>query len=206
MKTTSQSFQPEGNFYDKYGTTNPIARYLMDGFFRAFDELTVCATSTVYEAGCGEGHLSLRLAQRGLQVKGSDISSTVILEARKNAEQLGYDLDFTANSIYQLNPEIAKAQLVVCCEVLEHLEEPEKALSILTQLADPYLLVSVPREPIWRILNLVRGSYISSFGNTPGHLQHWSCRGFLHFLQQQVDIIEVRTPLPWTMVLCQSRK
>ena len=40
-----------------------------------------------------------------------------------------------------------------------------------------HLLVSVPREPLWRALNVARGAYLRELGNTPGHVNHWSKRG-----------------------------
>jgi hypothetical protein len=93
----------------------------------------------------------------------------------------------------------------VCCEVLEHLPDPACALALLARLAQPYLIVSVPREPLWRVLNLACGRYWTDFGNTPGHLQHWSARGFLALLEDHVEVREVRTPLPWTMALCRRQ-
>jgi hypothetical protein len=46
---------------------------------------------------------------------------------------------------------------------------------------------------------------LAALGNTPGHLQHWSTRSFLALLERQVEVREVRTPLPWTMALCRRR-
>jgi len=62
----------------------------------------------------------------------------------------------------------------------------------------------VPREPIWRALNLARGKYVRDLGNTPGHLGHWSRRGFLELLGGRLEVVAVRTPLPWTMALCRA--
>ncbi len=31
--------QPEGNYYDKYGSKNPIEKKLISGFFAAFDTM-----------------------------------------------------------------------------------------------------------------------------------------------------------------------
>ena len=39
-----------------------------------------------------------------------------------------------------------------------------------------------PREPLWRGLNIARGAYLKDLGNTPGHLNHWSKRGFVALL------------------------
>ena len=86
--------------------------------------------------------------------------------------------------------------------MLEHLPDPEAALATLAGLARPWLLVSVPREPLWRALNLARFRYARQLGNTPGHLGHWSKRGFIAFLSERVEVVEVRSPLPWTMALC----
>jgi hypothetical protein len=88
---------------------------------------------------------------------------------------------------------------VVCCEVLEHLTDPARALGVLARLAQPSLIVSVPREPLWRMLNMARGRYWRALGNTPGHLQHWSAPSFLALLEAHVEVREVRMPLPWTM-------
>ncbi|AMP03321.1 methyltransferase -containing domain protein [Collimonas pratensis] len=43
-------------------------------------------------------------------------------------------------------------------------------------------------------------------GNTPGHINHWSTRGFIQLISKYFDVIEVKSPLPWTMLLCQPRR
>ena len=195
-----------GNVYDKYGTKNPIARYLMKGFIGSVEELiSITGSLDIHEVGCGEGHLSAILAKENIKVRASDFSQLVIAKAQDIAKSAGADVDFKVASIYDLNPANDSAQLVVCCEVLEHLESPQRALKLLAQLARPYLLVSVPREPIWRILNILRGKYLLNLGNTAGHIQHWSQKSFLSMLEKYFDIVKVHTPLPWTMVLCRTR-
>lgn len=205
MPLPSHVVNVPGNLYDKYNTENPLARLIMRHFLRSFDDL-VGSTSAinVYEAGCGEGHLSCRLLDRGLIVRGSDLEPNVVAQANRRAVALGYGVRFAVRSIYDLQPAEASANLVICCEVLEHLPDPAAALRVLTALANPYLLVSVPREPLWRVLNVIRGAYLNSFGNTPGHVQHWTSREFLNLLRRYVDIVKVQYPIPWTMVLCKA--
>lgn len=194
-----------GNLYDKYHTRNRVARRLMDGYLRAFDELSSSVTyNAAFEIGCGEGYLSLRLAKRGVPVSGCDVSASVIEEAKQNARLASVQADFRVDNIYDLDASHGRAGLVICCEVLEHLDDPHRALEVAARLADPYLLVSVPREPIWRILNMARGSYWHRLGNTPGHVQHWSGAGFLNLLKKRFEVLEIRRPLPWTMVLCRT--
>lgn len=196
-----------GNAFDKYGSQNPIVRWLMKGFNESLTELLSRAKpQTIHEVGCGEGFLTLAWKKQGLDAVGSDFSSRVVEIARSNAVEQGVCADiFKAVSIYELQPGVDAADLIVCCEVLEHLENPTEALQTLQNITRDYLILSVPREPVWRILNMLRGKYLSFFGNTPGHIQHWSSHSFIKFASQFFEIVEVRTPLPWTMLLCRTR-
>jgi 2-polyprenyl-3-methyl-5-hydroxy-6-metoxy-1,4-benzoquinol methylase len=195
-----------GNHYPKYTVRNPIARRLVDGFLAALADLARrSGARQVHEVGCGEGFLSTMLAQSGLALRGSDLSPPAVAIARRRAAELGLPVTFRVADLYDLRPPLDSAELVVCCEVLEHLTEPARALDALARLAQPHLIVSVPREPLWRMLNLARCRYWRALGNTPGHLQHWSASSFLALLAAHVEVREVRTPLPWTMALCRRR-
>jgi SAM-dependent methyltransferase len=195
-----------GNLYPKYTTRNPIARLLVANFITALRRLVRRAGAReIHEVGCGEGHLSLRLAAEGWQVRGSDLSPAAIRGASGRARACGLAIPFEVADLYELEPARDSAPLVLCCEVLEHVPDPERALEVLAALARPHLIVSVPREPLWRVLNLARGQYWRDLGNTPGHLQHWSTLAFLDLLQDHLEVLELRTPLPWTMALCRTR-
>jgi len=95
--------------------------------------------------------------------------------------------------------------LVVAIEVFEHFADPDRALAELVRVGTDELIASVPLEPIWRVGNMVRGRYLGDLGNTPGHVNHWSRRGFSRFVAQRWDVTEVACPLPWTMVRARSR-
>jgi 2-polyprenyl-3-methyl-5-hydroxy-6-metoxy-1,4-benzoquinol methylase len=194
-----------GNVYDKYASRNPIERRFVDGFLEQVGELADRSNATeAHEVGCGEGEISTLLARRGLRVRGSDVSAEVIEEARRRSQAAGVTVHYRAAAISDLRADHDAAELIVCCEVLEHLDDPDTGLETLAGLARPWLLVSVPREPIWRALNLARGKYVRDLGNTPGHLGHWSRRGFIALLRSRVDVVDVRSPLPWTMALCRA--
>ena len=196
-----------GNVYPKYTTRNPLVRLLVANFRSHLRQLVErTGARQVHEVGCGEGFLARQLAAQGCDVRGSDLSPTTIAEARRRSAEVTPPITFQVADLYELNPGRDAAELVICCEVLEHLPDTARALDILNQLARPHLIVSVPKEPLWRILNVARGRYWSELGNTPGHLQHWSRRGFTELLEQHFEVIEVRAPLPWTMALCQARR
>jgi 2-polyprenyl-3-methyl-5-hydroxy-6-metoxy-1,4-benzoquinol methylase len=205
-KGTEENGIVVGNVYDKYSSQNPIVRSLMRGFENSLQDLVrITGARDIHEVGCGEGYWTLRWLQAGYQVRGSDVSKQAIELALLNAQTLGLQPEFKVVSIYELAPPADAAELIVCCEVLEHLENPEPALQVLKSLASPFLIISVPREPIWRILNLARGSYFSDFGNTPGHLQHWSKKAFMEVIQRHFDLVKVLSPMPWTMILAKRK-
>jgi 2-polyprenyl-3-methyl-5-hydroxy-6-metoxy-1,4-benzoquinol methylase len=149
----------------------------------------------------------LHWKKSGISVRGCDISAQIIDLARTNAIRNEVDpYIFQQHSIYDLEADQDSADLVVCCEVLEHLAYPAAGLQALQRIVPRHLIVSVPNEPLWSILNLIRGKYVTDWGNTPGHIQSWSKSAFIHLISSYFDIISVKSPLPWTMLLCKNRR
>ena len=193
-----------GNAYDKYGSRNPIVKWMMSGFDAALSDFVAkTKPESMHEIGCGEGYWVLRWNEQGLTARGCDFSKDVIEIARENAINRGLPTSlFESRSIYDLNANQDSADLVVCCEVLEHLESPEAGLQALQRVTRRSLIISVPQEPLWCALNLARGKYITRWGNTPGHIQHWSKGEFVKFVSKYFEVVETRSPFPWTMLLC----
>ncbi|HMB52222.1 MAG TPA: class I SAM-dependent methyltransferase, partial [Thermoanaerobaculia bacterium] len=132
---------------------------------------------------------------------GTDLSLAEVLTARRGQP----DRRFLPASAYELPFPDAAADLVVACEVLEHLDDPETALVEAARVTRRHVLVSVPWEPVWRLLNMARGSYWSALGNTPGHLQHFSRRAIRRLVGRHLDVVAVRRPFPWTVLLARKR-
>ena len=193
---------PTGNTYDKYGSRNPLVRRVMAGFDSALDELWERASpQSVLDVGCGEGVLTERFAERlgDGRVVGIDLDDPKLRaewERRRRA-----NLEFRAEDATSLSFGDDEFDAATAIEVLEHVPDPEATLSEMVRVARRRLIVSVPREPLWRALNMARGAYWRSLGNTPGHVNHWSRRAFVSFLERHGTVEEVRSPFPWTMLL-----
>ena len=189
-----------GNQVDKSNLNNPIARKMVTGFdAKLWEVLDAINPSSLHEVGCGEGRLIRLIRDRyGIEVLASDFSEALIEENRQRDCE---SIDFRHLSIYDLVPEEHRRSVVICCEVLEHLECPEQGLRALRNLGAEHYVVSVPREPIWRMLNMMRFKYLRDWGNTPGHLNHWSPGSFYQLLEKNgFEIVEVLNPFPWIMV------
>ena len=57
--------------------------------------------------------------------------------------------------------------LATAIEVLEHVPTPSTRSPRWRACAQRWLLVSVPREPLWRALNMARGAYLQGPRATP---------------------------------------
>ncbi|MFN8133589.1 MAG: class I SAM-dependent methyltransferase [Solirubrobacteraceae bacterium] len=199
---TPDAATPAGNTYDKYGTGNPVARRLMAGFTRTVDGLLASAApASVLDVGCGEGILTERWARRwpAAEFTGVDLDDPG-LQAEWAGRQRP-NLAFAVADGAALPYADGAFDCVTAIEALEHVPSPDAVLAEMCRCASRHVLVSVPREPLWRALNLARGAYWREAGNTPGHLNHWSRRSFARLLGRHGEVVAVRSPAPWTVVL-----
>ena len=194
-------FKGNGEQKDKYNG-NIIHQMLINNFMKCILELLKdVPNKNIFEIGCGEGQIMGVLFQNGYSVSGIDYSENAVnITLRNFKDYLDVDIEAKVESVYNIDS-LKRNCTVVCCEVLEHLDDPQKALGIISEIAEEYFLVSVPREPLWRVLNLMRGKYIRHLGNTPGHINHWGGGAFVALCKEFGEVVTVRTPWPWTMVL-----
>jgi ubiquinone/menaquinone biosynthesis C-methylase UbiE len=144
-------------------------------------------------------HLDRHLS--GVTVVGLDVDGSGLRVAQSQNS-----VSLLQGSVYALPFAAASFDLVLCCEVLEHLEDPEAALVELTRVTRGAVLLSVPNEPVWRLSNMARAKYLTRFGNTMGHIQHWTRWGFLRLVRRHLDLDCVKTWLPfWSMLLARRR-
>jgi 2-polyprenyl-3-methyl-5-hydroxy-6-metoxy-1,4-benzoquinol methylase len=191
-----------GNTFDKYASTNPIVKKIMAGFIRNLDMALDCTGNpgSVLEIGAGDGSLTNKLRARypeDLSMIALDPGFKVLQSGRIRYPEV----TFLNGSIYDLPFPADSFDLVMLPEVLEHLEDPESGLVESIRVSSRFLIISVPWEPVWRISNIVTGRYLGSWGNTPGHIQHWSRQSIVQFVRQHVRIIKVFRPFPWTMIV-----
>jgi len=192
----------------KHESSNPVQRRLIDAFHQqAIRFIREVAPSSILEVGCGEGYVLAEVQRAGIDARliGVDLSQAAIESARARvvppAElHIGDARDLAGSSFTDGQPD-----LVMMLEVLEHLDDPAAMLRDLATLTSGHVLLSVPREPLFRGMNLLRLKNVRDLGNDPEHINHWSSRAFVKLVGRHFDLVATARPLPWTMVLARVR-
>lgn len=189
-----------GNHLHKYTARNPLIRLLTERFLgsleRTFDGVEVeTPHARVLEVGCGEGEIARRLHARWGDVTGLDLPDAGL---RSEWGQVSGPRFLHGNAERLPFPD-EHFDVVVSVEVLEHLQDPAAGLREMARVSRRHLVLSVPREPVFRMGNFFTGRHVRALGNTPGHLNHWSSPAFLRFVSQVGAVRDSHQPLPWTI-------
>ena len=182
----------------KHTSKNPLKTVFLNIYYKTFvEELKKLEIKNVLDIGCGEGFILNKLKQEriGESWEGIDYSK----EAVEIGKKIHSYLDLTQGSIYDSKFKDNSFDLVVCTEVLEHLESPQIALKEVVRISKKYILFSVPNEPLFLLSNFTQ------WGKDIGHINHWTFWQFENFVRKNVgegaQIISRKYPFPWTMLL-----
>lgn len=191
--------------FEKHTTKNPIGRWALQNFNKKLISLIKpLEVETILDVGAGEGFTLNHLRQEKIGNAYEGIEYTD--EAIRIGKKLHPDIFIKKGSIYELPYRDNSFDLVLCTEVLEHLDIPEKGLKELVRVSKKYVLLTVPNEPYFTIQRLLRGQNILHFGAHPEHIQLWSNKGFQLFVKSQdLKLVSIRHPFPWTMLLAEKK-
>lgn len=185
----------------EYRSRNPIVQRIVRGYYNALKRLLSARKKhdSFLEVGCGAGFSSMRIQEMigGCHFEISDHDPRYI----SKIQSLDYPMPARVESVYELQRKDDSFDWVLMLEVLEHLQSPHKALDEIFRVARRHVVVSVPNEPMWCALNFARGAYLRHWGNTPGHINHWSPRGLKRLLSEYGDVVGIARPVPWIIAL-----
>lgn len=188
----------------KYQNPNPLQRWFIARFLSTVaDLLQGQPFRHVLDVGCAEGFVSAYLAKRDLEgavFVGVDVDRASLLRGR----QLFAPMHRGVGDVQTLPFPDETFDLVLCSEVLEHLSTPEVALRELKRVSRDALLLSVPHEPWFRMMNALRGRHLRRWGNDPEHVQQWRSKQFTEFVAQELNVVRQASSLPWSLVLCRK--
>jgi 2-polyprenyl-3-methyl-5-hydroxy-6-metoxy-1,4-benzoquinol methylase len=185
----------------KYRNENPVQRALIRRFVSSLHDLFIEAGpfASVLEVGCGEGFISGYLSEQfpAITFTGVDLAAEDVDRLKQKFPRI----DARQGSAYDLSGLSGRHDLVICAEVLEHLDTPERALDEMLKVKPRRLLLSVPHEPFFMLSNLARLKNVARLGNDPEHVNHWSPRTFRALLSTRLDVLRMTTSYPWILAL-----
>lgn len=210
LKATPEN-EDFGHKYTEEGQ-GKIGSMLLEGYFQAVNMLLTESGkkldgAEVIEIGCGEGFSTERLYK--MLPPGAEMTASEYVDALvPKAQDRNPEVKIIQETVYELTHPDESFDVVFLLEVLEHLDYPDQALHEISRILkkDGILILGVPREPLWRILNMARGKYLKDFGNTVGHLNHWSSRSLIKYIEEHFGPVEAyKQPLPWTIVRARKK-
>ena len=194
----------ESSNFQKYQTSNPLMQRIIHRFLQEVVQ-TACQLhpDSIVDLGCGEGIVAgmLREEMPNAGYLGLDLSETAI----QTATRLQPGLEFRIGNVLDPVADPGCAELVLCLEVVEHLDEPDEAVARVMEWTSRHALISVPWEPWFRMGNFLRGRHIRRFGNHPEHVQQFTPRSFSALLGRHAGSHRVWTCFPWILGLAQIR-
>lgn len=185
----------------RHATDNRLYQWHTRVFMDRIAELLErSGAETVLDAGCGEGFVAdhLKAALPHLRITGLDASAEAVEYAR---EHYAHAASYHVGSVYALPFDDDAFDLVLCSEVLEHLDRPDDALAELRRVARRHVAVTVPLEPIFD--TLTRINLRLGIGGDPGHVNFWTRRGFERFVGRHFDRVETGTTLVYNWALAE---
>lgn len=186
--------------YEKYSTKNPVSRYFLNNFLQMLiAELKKLQPESVLDVGAGEGFILQKLKDQHNATKFEGIE--YVDDAIAIGKKLHPDIVIKKGDIYKLPYKDNSFDVVLCTEVLEHLEKPKHALEELLRVSKKYVLLSVPNEPFFTLQRIARGKNLLHLGDHPEHLQRWTSGQFKKFVSKSMNIKNSSYPFPWTMVV-----
>jgi len=192
--------------YRKHTSDNPLQRKLIDRFHAKITGIvSELCPGTLLDAGCGEGFVAdaLLKAMPGARITGFD----VLEESVKLAQLRNPRATFSLGDIYNIAHEDNSFDVVYCFEVLEHLQEPDRALREMARVARRAVVMSVPHEPFFCLANAARGKNLDMHprGSDPEHVNFWSREGFGRFVDMDLDVEKLTGSFPWTICVGRPR-
>lgn len=189
----------------KYRSRNPVQRELIRRFVARVHALFLEAgpIESVLEVGVGEGFLSGYLSEKLPEKRftGVDVSEEDLARLRAKFPRIAT----RAASIYDVGKLEGRFDLILCAEVLEHVDDPDRALEALVSLGPKHLLLTVPHEPWFLLSNLARGKNLSRLGNDPEHVQLFTSGKFRRLLERHLELERLTRSYPWLLALGKPR-
>src|ERR1700728_4037157 len=150
-----------GSWWDETSLLNVLHGSVTPGRFAYFRAVlaqqfrTELSGLPVLDIGCGGGFLAEEVAALGCHVTGGDPAAASIAAARAHAAGRGLRVDYRVGSGEELPVPDAAFDVACCCDVLEHVPDPDRVVSETARVLEPgglYLFDTINRTLASRLV------------------------------------------------------
>jgi 2-polyprenyl-3-methyl-5-hydroxy-6-metoxy-1,4-benzoquinol methylase len=185
---------------DKFKSKHPLVK-LMNRFFLKIllKKIKEIKPESILDVGCGEGTVSAQiLKQYKAKYFGTDLSHNMLKQAKNIIPVFRSD-------IYNLPVKKKSVDLVICLEVLEHLEKPDTALKNIRRASNNAIL-AVPFQKLMSLGNITRGKHIKTWGRFPDHINSWNYFSFKSLLKRHFKKVDIRHAGVWLIATVSDQR
>lgn len=134
--------------------------------------------SSICDVGCGSA-FKLMKHFSDYDTTGIDVEATVAFLKNKYPDRKWISAPFSDRSLPQFD-------MVICSDVIEHVDDPDELFAFLVHLAKKYLVISTPAREKYE------GRYYYGPPSNPAHVREWTFAEFGRYASTKVNVIEHR--------------
>ena len=179
------------NFYEKFNSERIVSIKARNRIKKTID-LIPNDIDSLLEVGCGDGRIINQLVGKYNKICGLDISHNALKHVKTEKVQGRIEnLPFEDNSF----------DLVLCCEVLEHLPDDiyQDALKEIQRVSNEYILITVPNNENLDF-QMVKCPECGVSSHRYGHLRSFDTNNLFSLLED-FEIINIKTFLTDQIIL-----
>lgn len=185
----------------KHTSSNPLQRFLIKRLQDAVaHEIIDLKPKSLVSVGCGEGFdlKHILSVYEPKKTVGVDLSKSALIYAKKQLPKV----EFIQADATKLPFKDKEFDLVIALEILEHIPAYGKALDELKRIGKNNIIITVPWEPSFSIVSLLRGKYVKRLGRHPEHVNAWNKKSFAKAIAGHgFKIKKHKIIFPWQMLL-----
>lgn len=154
---------------------------------------------TVYDVGCGGGYKLVHMLGE-FDTTGIDVPETIAVLKERYPDRKWLSENFETLSL-------PKADLVICSDVVEHVENPDSLMRFLVACAKKWIVISTPDRNLVYPYRYLEKNYFGPPTN-PTHMREWTMPEFRRYVGRFATVVDhcvSNKPQATQMIVAQVR-
>jgi SAM-dependent methyltransferase len=165
-----------GEYFDD---TNLTDEYQKEVYEAAKQVMSVNRLSTVYDIGCGSAYKLMTILGE-YDTTGFDLPQTLAFVKERYPDRKWLSASFDDRSL-------PRSDLVICSDVIEHVDDPDALMRFLVNCAKGWVVISTPDRDLCYSYRWINNSYYGPPRNLC-HIREWTMPEFRRYIGRFLGI------------------